>query len=156
MTYKIKINGETRELSGELEQPLLWALRDDLGLTGTKFGCGMAQCGACTVHVDGQPQRACTLSLAAVGAREVVTIEAVAGREASELKAAWIKHNVPQCGYCQSGQLMTAVALLRANPQPTKDEIDVALAGNLCRCGTYPRIRAAIAEASSELHKATA
>ena len=149
---KLRVNGVGRVLEGvDPTMPLLWAIRDLLGLKGTKFGCGMALCGACTVHVDGQPVRSCLLSLALVGSREVTTIEAIAGRVADAVKSAWIKNNVPQCGYCQSGQIMSAVALLESNPKPSRDDINSAMSGNLCRCGTYPRIRAAIADASNVL-----
>ena len=149
---KLTVNGVDRVLEGvDPTMPLLWAIRDLLGLKGTKFGCGMALCGACTVHVDGQPVRSCLLSLALVGSREVTTIEAIAGPVADAVKSAWIKNNVPQCGYCQSGQIMSAVALLESNPKPSRDDINSAMSGNLCRCGTYPRIRAAIADASNVL-----
>jgi isoquinoline 1-oxidoreductase alpha subunit len=133
--------------------PLLWAIRDLLGLKGTKFGCGQALCGACTVHMDGQPVRSCQTSLADVGDSKVTTIEAIAGRVAEAVRSAWIKNNVPQCGYCQSGQIMSAVALLESNPKPSRDDVNSAMSGNLCRCGTYPRIRAAIADASNSLGK---
>jgi isoquinoline 1-oxidoreductase alpha subunit len=149
---KLTVNGVDRVLEGvDPTMPLLWAIRDLLGLKGTKFGCGMALCGACTVHVGGQPVRSCLLSLALVGSREVTTIEAIAGPVADAVKSAWIKNNVPQCGYCQSGQIMSAVALLESNPKPSRDDINSAMSGNLCRCGTYPRIRAAIADASNVL-----
>ena len=151
-TMKLTVNGVDRVLEGvDPTMPLLWVIRDLLRLKGTKFGCGMALCGACTVHVDGQPVRSCLLSLALVGSREVTTIEAIAGRVADAVKSAWIKNNVPQCGYCQSGQIMSAVALLESNPKPSRDDINSAMSGNLCRCGTYPRIRAAIADASNVL-----
>ena len=151
---KLTVNGQDRVLDGvDPTMPLLWAIRDLLGLKGTKFGCGLALCGACTVHLDGQPIRSCQTSLVTVGDSKVVTIEAIAGRVAEAVKSAWTKNNVPQCGYCQSGQIMSAVALLEANPTPTRDDVNSAMSGNICRCGTYPRIRAAIADASSSLGK---
>jgi len=145
MPYTVRVNGTPRELDVAGDKPLLWSLREDLNLLGTKFGCGIAQCGACTVHIDGKPQRSCSVPISAIKEREVTTIEAVDGREFVALRAAWIHFNVPQCGYCQSGQLMSAVALLKANPKPNDQEIESAMAGNICRCGSYPRIRAAIA-----------
>src|SRR5690606_9629966 len=132
--------------------PLLWVLRDTLGLTGTKFGCGIAQCGACTVHVDGVATRSCILPVAAAAGRKITTIEAVATSAAGKaVQDAWIAGNVPQCGYCQSGQIMSATALLQQNPRPTEAQIDAAMSGNICRCGTYGRIRAAIQRASAAL-----
>jgi len=129
--------------------PLLWVLRDIVGLTGTKFGCGIAQCGACTVHVDGKPVRSCLLRVGAVGDREVTTIEGVAATPAgAKVQQAWVELEVPQCGYCQSGQIMSAAVLLRENPKPTDEDIDEAMSGNICRCGTYPRIRRAIHRAA--------
>lgn len=144
---KLTVNGAEHELDADPETPLLWVLRDHLGLTGTKFGCGQAQCGACTVHVDGQPVRSCVYPLADVAGRKVTTIEGLGRRGERALhvvQQCWLAENVPQCGYCQSGQIMSAVALLDANPHPTDDDIDSVMAGNLCRCGTYPRIRRAI------------
>jgi isoquinoline 1-oxidoreductase alpha subunit len=144
--HKLNVNGREIELDVPDDMPLLWALRDELKMTGTKFGCGMAQCGACTVHLDGTAIRSCVTPVAAAAGKQVRTIEGLA-TEAGELSAvqkAWMKFNVPQCGYCQSGQLMAASALLASNAQPTDEEIDTAMAGNICRCGTYPRIRAAI------------
>jgi isoquinoline 1-oxidoreductase subunit alpha len=140
----LQLNGKTVQVDAEPDTPLLWVLRGELHLTGTKFGCGMALCGACTVHVDGAPVRSCVLPLAAVAGREVTTIEGLQGAQAAALKAAWIDIDVVQCGYCQPGQMMSACALLKNTPQPTDADIDQAMAGNLCRCGTYPRIRAAI------------
>jgi isoquinoline 1-oxidoreductase alpha subunit len=141
---KLRINGEEREVSSSADTPLLWVLRDELKLTGTKFGCGMALCGACTVHVDGVAVRSCVFPVGSVSG-EVRTIEGLGSRDAPHpLQLAWMEHSVPQCGYCQSGQLMSAAALLEENPTPSRDDIDVAMAGNLCRCGTYPRIRRAI------------
>ncbi len=149
---KISVNGQDRILDeADPTMPLLWAIRDLLGLKGTKFGCGQALCGACTVHMDGQPIRSCQTSLADVGGSKVTTIEAVTGRVADAVKLAWIKNNVPQCGYCQSGQIMSAVALLETNSKPSRDDVNSAMSGNICRCGTYPRIRAAIADASQAL-----
>ena len=142
--YTIVVNGEQHTLEATPEMPLLWVLRDRLALTGTKFGCGIAQCGACTVHVDGNAVRSCVLPIAAVSG-EVTTIEGLAdGGNLHPLQEAWVEHDVPQCGYCQSGQIMSAAALLAHNPRPSDDDIDVALAGNYCRCGTYIRIRQAV------------
>jgi len=151
---KLTINGASRELPDDAidpDMPLLWALRDVLGLTGTKYGCGVAACGACTVHVDGQAQRACVTPLAAVAGRAVRTIEGLAdGGRLHALQRAWIEHQVPQCGYCQSGMLMAAAALLAHNPRPADADIDAAIT-NLCRCGSYPRVRAAIHAAAATL-----
>jgi isoquinoline 1-oxidoreductase subunit alpha len=147
----LKINGKLQTVKAEPETPLLWLLRGELGLTGTKFGCGLVQCGACTVHLDGEPVRGCVTPLAAVGSRQVTTIEGLQGREADAVRQAWLKADVVQCGYCQSGQVMAAAALLKKVPKPSDADIDTALAGNLCRCGTYPRIRAAIHEAAKSL-----
>jgi isoquinoline 1-oxidoreductase alpha subunit len=149
MTSSIAVNGKVHRVDVDDDTPLLWVLRDTLGLTGTKFGCGMAMCGACTVHLDGQPVRSCSIPVSAVTGR-VTTIEGLAGREARAVQAAWVERDVPQCGYCQSGQVMTAVALLRTNPRPTNRDIDVAMT-NICRCATYVRIRAAIHEAAGKL-----
>ena len=152
MIFKLKVNGTDRQVDVDDDTPLLWVLRDDLGLTGTKFGCGVAMCGACTVHIDDQPVRSCSLPVSdATG--EITTIEAVTGAEASALQAAWVAHDVPQCGYCQSGQIMTAVALLREQPKPSDQDIDLAMNGNICRCATYVRIRSAIHEAARALEK---
>jgi isoquinoline 1-oxidoreductase alpha subunit len=146
---QIIVNGTIREIKAEPEMPLLWALRDVLGLTGTKFGCGIAACGACTVHIAGEAVRSCQVPVGDVWG-EVVTIEGLGTPEApAAIQRAWIEEQVAQCGYCQSGQIMQAAALLAANPAPTDAEIDAAMAGNLCRCGTYPRIRAAIRRAQS-------
>jgi isoquinoline 1-oxidoreductase alpha subunit len=151
----LRVNGETHVLDdvpGDV--PLLWVLREELGLKGTKFGCGKALCGACTVHVDGQARRSCTLGVGDVGEAEVTTIESLSSAETLHaVQRAWIEGNVPQCGYCQSGQIMQAVALLEANPTPTDDDINASMAGNLCRCGTYPRIRAAIHRAAQLLEE---
>ena len=138
------LNGKPTPVQAEPDTPLLWVLRGELQLTGTKFGCGMALCGACTVHVDGEPVRGCVTPLAAVGARAVTTIEGLQGKAADAVRAAWLQLDVVQCGYCQSGQVMAAAALLAKNPRPSDADIDTALSGNLCRCGTYPRIRAGI------------
>ena len=146
---KLKVNGEERDVAAPDDMPLLWVLRDLLGLTGTKYGCGMAQCGACTVHVDGKATRSCVLPAGAVQGRAVTTIEGLAHGDAlSAVQRAWIEEDVVQCGYCQSGQIMGAAALLAAKPDPTDADIDAALSGNLCRCGTYVRIRAAVKRAA--------
>jgi isoquinoline 1-oxidoreductase alpha subunit len=148
----LSINGKPTQLSAAPDTPLLWALRDELGLTGTKFGCGIAICGACVVHVDGQPMRACVTPIAAVAGKQVTTIEgADADRIGQAVQAAWIRNDVPQCGYCQSGQIMSATALLARNPRPTDADIDEAMRMNLCRCGTYNQIRAAIKDAAAAL-----
>jgi isoquinoline 1-oxidoreductase alpha subunit len=144
----LTVNGSERRFDGDTEMPLLWYLRDELGLTGTKFGCGIAQCGACTVHVDGAAIRACVTPIAAVEGRNVTTIEGLSPAGDHPLQVAWRALNVSQCGYCQTGQIMQAADLLRATPDPTDAEIDAAMTGNLCRCGTYPRIRAAIKQAA--------
>lgn len=145
----LNVNGEDRNVDVPEDMPLLWVLRDVIGLTGTKFGCGIAQCGACTVQLDGQPLRSCVLPVASVGSRRVTTVEAI-GSTASGKKVqdAWLDIEVVQCGYCQSGQIMSASALLDRNPDPSDADIDVAMSGNICRCGTYPRIRAAIKQAA--------
>jgi isoquinoline 1-oxidoreductase alpha subunit len=140
----LKVNGQTLSVAAEPQTPLLWVLRGELRLLGTKFGCGRALCGACTVHLDGQAVRSCVTPLALVGGREVTTIEGLGGPQAQALRQAWSEVDVVQCGYCQSGQLMSACALLTSNPQPSDADIDSAMSGNVCRCGTYPRIRAAI------------
>ena len=146
----LNINGKRYGVDLPDDTPLLWALRDHLGLTGTKFGCGMALCGACTVHVDGQPVRSCTTPMSAVANKKIVTIEAVgADKVGKAVQEAWIEMGVPQCGYCQAGQIMSATALLKRNPKPTDADIDEAMSGNICRCGTYVRIRAAIKRAGS-------
>lgn len=145
MTISVTINGEQKELDVEPDMPVLWVLRDELGLTGTKFGCGVAACGACTVHVNGEATRTCTLPVGAVDGAEITTIEGLNGNgpDLSALQQAWIDHQVPQCGYCQSGMLMAVSSLLSENPNPSDADIDAAIT-NICRCGTYPRIRAAI------------
>ena len=147
----LQINGKPRSVGAEPDTPLLWVLRGELQMTGTKFGCGMALCGACTVHIDGEPVRSCVTPLAAVGNRAVTTIEGLQGKAADAVRAAWLQLDVVQCGYCQSGQVMAAAALLAKNAKPSDADIDAAMAGNLCRCGTYPRIRAAIHQAAKAL-----
>jgi isoquinoline 1-oxidoreductase subunit alpha len=147
----LSINGESHTVDAPPDMPLLWVLRDMVGLTGTKFGCGIAQCGACTVHLDGAAVRSCVLPIAAIGNRKITTIEAVDRTPAGKkVQAAWRALDVVQCGYCQSGQVMSASALLSTVPDPTDDDIDAAMAGNICRCGTYNRIRAAIKQAAKE------
>ncbi|HEX4081254.1 MAG TPA: (2Fe-2S)-binding protein [Rhizomicrobium sp.] len=149
MPMELKINGETRSVDVPADMPLLWVLRDVLGLTGTKFGCGVALCGACTVHVDGKPVRSCLLPASAVGNRAVTTIEAIGATPAgARVQKAWLDVEVIQCGYCQSGQIMSAAALLAATPDPDDSDIDAAMSGNICRCGTYVRIREAIKRAA--------
>lgn len=147
----LKVNGQAHSVDVDDDTPLLWAIRDNLGLTGTKFGCGVAQCGACTVYVDGQPVRSCVTPVSAVGDSEITTIEGLSGKETEAVQAAWTKLDVPQCGYCQSGQVMSAIALLKENKKPTDRDIDLAMNGNLCRCATYVRIRAAIHDAARAL-----
>jgi isoquinoline 1-oxidoreductase alpha subunit len=145
----LNVNGKTMQADAEADTPLLWVLRDSLNLTGTKFGCGMQLCGACTVHLDGKPVRSCGTPVSAAVGKQVTTIEAIGATEAGKkVQAAWRSLDVPQCGYCQSGQIMSAAALLASNPKPTDAEINAAMDGNLCRCGTYPRIRAAIHKAA--------
>jgi isoquinoline 1-oxidoreductase subunit alpha len=151
---QFQVNGQTRRVDADPEMPLLWALRENLQLTGTKFGCGMALCGACTVHLDGQAVRSCQTPLSAVAGRKVVTIEGVGAQPVGKaVQAAWMKLDVPQCGYCQSGQIMSACALLKDKRKPSDADIDAAMSGNICRCGTYNQIRAAIQDASQTLTK---
>ena len=146
MTYKVTINGETREVDAPEDMPLLWVIRQELGMTGTKFGCGKGLCGACTVHVDGVAQRSCSLPISAVGESEITTIEALEQSPVGQaLQQAWLDEDVMQCGYCQAGQLMNATALLARNPNPTERQIDAAMSGNICRCACYTRIKDAIA-----------
>lgn len=147
---KLRVNGVERTFEGDPAMPLLWYLRDELGLTGTKFGCGIAACGACTVHVDGEAQRACVTPVSTLEGKSVVTIEGLSEAGDHPVQRAWRAENVPQCGYCQSGQIMQAAALLARTPRPTDQQIDQAMAGNICRCGTYVRIRAAIHAAAGE------
>ena len=150
----VTVNGRRHDIDLPADTPLLWALRDELGLTGTKFGCGMALCGACTVHVDGSPVRSCVTPLAAAGGKRVTTIEGLArGERLHPLQEAFIEQDVPQCGYCQSGQIMSAAALLAKQRNPTDAAIDAAMSGNICRCGTYQRIRAAIKQAAARMGK---
>jgi isoquinoline 1-oxidoreductase alpha subunit len=145
------VNGKPQTVTAPPDTPLLWVIREDLGLTGTKFGCGMALCGACTVHVDGQPMRSCSTPLSFADGKSVTTIEGIGEKGLHAVQQAWIAEDVPQCGYCQSGQIMSAVALLAQKPAPTDADIDAAMAGNICRCGTYQRIRAAIHRAAAAL-----
>ena len=145
---RLKVNGVERTFDGDADMPLLWYLRDVLGLTGTKFGCGMSLCGACTVHKNGEAIRSCVTRVGGVAGSEIVTIEGLAKNGLHPVQKAWVQINVPQCGYCQSGQIMQAVALLKSNKRPTDQDIDKAMAGNICRCGTYQRIRAAIKAAA--------
>ena len=151
MPTTINLNGKAVSVDASPDTPMLWVLRDHLGMTGTKFGCGASLCGACTVHVDGVPTRSCVTPLSAIGNKKVTTIEGVSGKVASAVQAAWDKVQVPQCGYCQSGQVMAATALLTQTPNPTDSQIDEAMSGNICRCGTYGRVRAAIKDASKSL-----
>ena len=148
MSITLKINGESREIEADADTPLLWVIRDELNLTGTKFGCGVASCGSCTVHINGQPQRSCVLPVSAVGDSEITTIDVIDTPEAKAVQVAWQELDVVQCGYCQSGQIMSAIGLLSNNASPSDDDIDTAMSGNACRCATYHRIRAAIHRAS--------
>ena len=154
MAISFNLNGSTVSVQSEADTPLLWVIRDEVGLTGTKFGCGAALCGACTVHLNGTPIRACQSPVSAVAGKKVSTVESLSADNSHPLQKAWIKHQVPQCGYCQSGQLMSAAALLSKNKNPSDAVIDNAMSGNLCRCGTYNRIRAAIKDAAAELRRA--
>ncbi len=151
MAVSISLNGKDLSLDVPEDMPLLWAIRDVVGLTGTKFGCGMAQCGACTVHADGQPIRSCITPVSAVSGQKITTIEGLQSKTAQAVQAAWVRLEVPQCGYCQSGQIMSATALLAQNAKPTDADIDAAMNGNICRCATYQRIRAAIHTAAKSL-----
>ncbi|MFZ3221433.1 MAG: (2Fe-2S)-binding protein [Rhodoferax sp.] len=154
MSVKFQVNGKVVEAHAEPDTPLLWVIRDELGMTGTKFGCGASYCGACTVHVNGASVKACQTPLSTVAGKKVSTVEGLSKNNTHPLQVAWIKHDVPQCGYCQSGQLMSAAALLEGNKNPTDADIDAAMNGNLCRCGTYPRIKAAIKDAATMMRKA--
>jgi isoquinoline 1-oxidoreductase alpha subunit len=154
MATKFTLNGKQVAAQAEPDTPLLWVIRDEIGLTGTKFGCGMALCGACTVHLDGMPIRSCQTPVSAVAGKDIATIESLSKDNSHPLQKAWIAHDVPQCGYCQSGQLMSAAALLRTNKNPSDADIEQAMSGNICRCGTYNRIRAAIKTAAAEMRKA--
>lgn len=151
METTIRVNGQMQKVVADSDTPLLWVLRDSLQLTGTKYGCGMAQCGACTVHVAGRPVRACVFPLSAVGEADITTIEGVSGPEADAIRNAWVALDVPQCGFCQPGQVMSAVALLKEKRKPADGDIDEAMSGNLCRCASYVRIRAAIHRAAETL-----
>jgi len=152
---RLRVNGKAYDVDVEADQPLLWVLRDHIGLTGTKFGCGVAQCGACTVHVDGAARRSCVMPVGEMAGKSITTIEALgSGDRLHAVQDAWLAENVPQCGYCQAGQIMSTVALLAANPTPSDDDIDSALSANLCRCGTYPRILRAVHRAAAALAKA--
>ena len=151
MSVSINVNDQAREVDVDPATPLLWVIREDLGLTGTKYGCGIAQCGACTVHVDGETLRSCSAPVSAVAGRKVVTIEGVSSPAARAVQKAWVELDVVQCGYCQSGQIMSATALLEKKPKPSDTDIDHAMAGNICRCATYHRIRAAIHAAAKQL-----
>ena len=148
----LNINGKIHQVDADPSTPILWALRDDIGMTGTKFGCGIAACGACTVHIDGQPTRSCITPISSASSKKITTIEAMQNdRVGKAVQAAWIKHDVAQCGYCQSGQIMSATGLLKQKRKPSDEDIDAAMAGNVCRCGTYQRIRAAIHDAAKSL-----
>ena len=151
-SYQLNINGENREVEAVPNTPLLWVLRDNLGLTGTKYGCGVAQCGACTVHLDGTAVRSCSTPVSTVGNKKVTTIEGLASADTLHpVQQAWMQENVPQCGYCQSGQIMSAVALIEKNPAPSDSDIEAAMSGNICRCGTYVRVRRAIHRAAGKV-----
>jgi len=151
MSLSLNVNGKAHQVDADPQTPLLWVIREDLGLTGTKYGCGVAQCGACTVHLDGEPRRACATPASAAAGHKVTTIEGLSSRAAKAVQKAWVDHDVVQCGYCQSGQIMSAAALLEKIPRPSDADIDHAMAGNICRCATYVRIRAAIHTAAATL-----
>ncbi len=146
--YSLKINGKTQQVDVDPSTPILWVLRDHLNMPGTKFGCGMAQCGACTIHLDGSAVRSCSIPVSAVGKSAITTIEGLSENGTHPVQKAWLEHDVAQCGYCQSGQIMSATALLKSNPKPTDEDIDNAMSGNICRCGTYLRIKEAIKTAA--------
>jgi len=150
-TYQLTINGKQQTVEADADTPMLWVLRDHLDLKGTKFGCGIAQCGACTIHMDGNAVRSCSIPVSAVSEAKITTIEGLSKKADHVLQKAWVEHDVPQCGYCQAGQIMNAAALLQRNSSPSMDEIETAMNGNLCRCGTYNKIKAAISTAASNL-----
>lgn len=150
--FSLNVNGKKQEVDVDPNTPVLWVLRDHLNLVGTKFGCGMAQCGACTIHLDGIATRSCMLPISSVGDQEVTTIEGLSENGDHPVQKAWLEHDVPQCGYCQAGQIMSAAALLKENPTPTDEQIETAMNGNICRCGTYVRIKAAVKTASKNLN----
>jgi isoquinoline 1-oxidoreductase alpha subunit len=150
-TYNLTVNGQQHQVDVAADTPILWVLRDHLTLVGTKYGCGIAQCGACTVHLDGTAVRSCTLPVSAVGDRSITTIEGLSEDGDHPVQEAWLEHDVPQCGYCQAGQIMTAAAFLDSNPDPSEDEVEEAMDGNICRCGTYLRIRDAVQTAASKM-----
>ncbi len=147
--FTIKVNGKSHQVEASPETPILWVLRDNLNLVGTKFGCGIGQCGACTIHFNGSATRSCQIPISAIGENEVITIEGLSEKANHPVQQAWIEHDVPQCGYCQSGQIMTAAALLKENPNPSDGDIEAAMSGNICRCGTYTRIKKAIKTAAT-------
>lgn len=149
--FNLKVNGETRRVDAEDDTPVLWVLRDHLNMPGTKFGCGMAQCGACTIHLNGVAVRSCVLPVSSVGAQEITTIEGLSENGEHPVQKAWLEHDVAQCGYCQSGQIMSVSALLYTNPKPSDEEIEAHMSGNICRCGTYLRIKEAVKSASKSL-----
>jgi isoquinoline 1-oxidoreductase alpha subunit len=151
--YNLSINGKTYKVDADPKMPLLWAIRELANLTGTKYGCGIAQCGACTVHLNGNPVRSCSVPVSAAATQKITTVEGLSENNSHPLQEAWIAEQVPQCGYCQSGQLMAAAALLKRNPNPTDQDIDTAMQGNICRCGTYPRIRKAVKTAAKMMTK---
>jgi isoquinoline 1-oxidoreductase subunit alpha len=152
-SYNLSINGKTYKVDADPQMPLLWAIRELVNLTGTKYGCGIAQCGACTVHLNGTPVRSCSVPVSAAAKQKITTVEGLSENNTHPVQQAWIAEQVPQCGYCQSGQMMSAVALLKKNPNPTDQDIDAAMQGNICRCGTYPRIRKAIKTAARMMTK---
>ena len=154
MSIQINVNGKTVDVKAEADTPLLWVIRDEIGLTGTKFGCGAGLCGACTVQLDGVAIRSCLTPVSVAAGKKITTIESLSANNTHPLQKAWIAHDVPQCGYCQSGQLMSAAALLKTNKNPSDADIDTAMSGNICRCGTYGRIKAAIHTAATEMRKA--
>jgi isoquinoline 1-oxidoreductase alpha subunit len=151
-TFNLTVNGKKQTVEVDAATPVLWVLRDHLNLVGTKFGCGMAQCGACTIHVNGSATRSCMLPISSVGDQEITTIEGLSEAGDHPVQKAWLEHDVPQCGYCQAGQIMSAAALLKENPNPTDEQIETAMNGNICRCGTYVRIKAAVKTASQNLN----